>query len=91
LPETPPLSQWVLRYVGHLVQAKIDLNDFISTVLLRDSRARFVGIKYQSRFKKICQKKLEWLYSQGKRLASFGALWRPNKQTARFRRHDDVI
>jgi len=27
--------QWVLRYVGHLVQAKTDFNDFISTVLLR--------------------------------------------------------
>jgi len=35
LPKTPPLFQWVLRYVGHLEQAKIDFNNFISTVLLR--------------------------------------------------------
>jgi len=35
LPEKQPLFQWVLRYIGHLVQAKIDLNDFIFTVLLR--------------------------------------------------------
>jgi len=35
LPETRHYPNGFLRYVGHLVQAKIDLNDFISTVLLR--------------------------------------------------------